>query len=690
MTDAAGEPVRVVGAGRRADRAQRAGRPRRGPLVGRRADRARPTAIALAVRGRGERPAGDGPGPAARRLGAAVVGRSRAALVTAGSVRMHSVAGRDGPRRRVGHADRGSPDVFGTGAAGCGSPRGAQANLANSVVWGFQTGVPGAATIDALAPARERRRPRASSRPGDLGCDADSPLVDAGDPRPLDADEPELDALGDVRAIDGDGDGTARRDLGALERRPPPPPVDGRQPARQPRRRAGHAGRGRHRVRRRRRAGGAAAASRASATAPWSAWWRSRRSTSRVDARRRRRVLRRRARRARRPPPRWSTSPAGRRRSTRACGRRRCGCRRCSAASGRATTARSSRRAFRGPSGAGSAGLSLDTVTAAERGNATMLMARLASAPVPRLTRSIAVTVRVGAPGGTLQRRLRRRHRARAARSRRCRACRRGAPARGGRSAACRCSHAACASRAGARACGSAARRRRCAAAPASSRSRGGGSWSSAAARSRCGRASRSACGSRCRDASGAAAAAAAAATSTPRCATPRGSRARVDRAGPYRPPLVHCAAGRRRRQHADPSRDVPRRRAARALALRHRARLDGRRARARRCATCSACAGSMFDLIDASIVSSTVPQLAPEWSAMAERYLGHRMPVVGPGLQDRAWRSGSTTRARSAPTGWSTRSRRTTASAGRAWWSTSGPASTSTSSRARASTSAA
>ena len=28
---------------------------------------------------------------------------------------------------------------------------------------------------------------------------------------------------------------------------------------------------------------------------------------------------------------------------------------------------------------------------------------------------------------------------------------------------------------------------------------------------------------------------------------------------------------------------------------------------------------------IDASIVSSTVPVLGPEWSAMAERYLGHR-----------------------------------------------------------------
>jgi type III pantothenate kinase len=40
------------------------------------------------------------------------------------------------------------------------------------------------------------------------------------------------------------------------------------------------------------------------------------------------------------------------------------------------------------------------------------------------------------------------------------------------------------------------------------------------------------------------------------------------------------------------------------------------------------------FDDIDASIVSSTVPQLRPEWQAMAERYLGHDMPVVGPGVR--------------------------------------------------------
>ena len=40
------------------------------------------------------------------------------------------------------------------------------------------------------------------------------------------------------------------------------------------------------------------------------------------------------------------------------------------------------------------------------------------------------------------------------------------------------------------------------------------------------------------------------------------------------------------------------------------------------------------LEQIDASIVSSTVPVLGPEWCAMAERYLGHEMLVVGPGVR--------------------------------------------------------
>jgi type III pantothenate kinase len=43
---------------------------------------------------------------------------------------------------------------------------------------------------------------------------------------------------------------------------------------------------------------------------------------------------------------------------------------------------------------------------------------------------------------------------------------------------------------------------------------------------------------------------------------------------------------------------------------------------------------GYGLEELDASIVSSTVPQLEPEWTAMVERYLGHEMLVVGPGTK--------------------------------------------------------
>ncbi len=43
---------------------------------------------------------------------------------------------------------------------------------------------------------------------------------------------------------------------------------------------------------------------------------------------------------------------------------------------------------------------------------------------------------------------------------------------------------------------------------------------------------------------------------------------------------------------------------------------------------------GLTFSDISASIVSTTVPELGPQWSTMAERYLGHAMPVVGPALR--------------------------------------------------------
>jgi type III pantothenate kinase len=43
---------------------------------------------------------------------------------------------------------------------------------------------------------------------------------------------------------------------------------------------------------------------------------------------------------------------------------------------------------------------------------------------------------------------------------------------------------------------------------------------------------------------------------------------------------------------------------------------------------------GLGFGEIDASIVSSTVPQLSEQWTTMAGRYLGHEMLVVGPSIR--------------------------------------------------------
>lgn len=37
---------------------------------------------------------------------------------------------------------------------------------------------------------------------------------------------------------------------------------------------------------------------------------------------------------------------------------------------------------------------------------------------------------------------------------------------------------------------------------------------------------------------------------------------------------------------------------------------------------------------LDASIVSSTVPELAPEWRQVGDRYLGHETVIVGPGVK--------------------------------------------------------
>jgi hypothetical protein len=62
---------------------------------------------------------------------------------------------------------------------------------------------------------------------GDYTPAANSPVVDKGLPGTLSAggsSGAELDLVGNLRVVDGNGDGTARRDIGAVEYQPPPPP----------------------------------------------------------------------------------------------------------------------------------------------------------------------------------------------------------------------------------------------------------------------------------------------------------------------------------------------------------------------------------------------------------------------------------------------------------------------------------
>ncbi|MEZ5060246.1 MAG: hypothetical protein R2700_01810 [Solirubrobacterales bacterium] len=58
---------------------------------------------------------------------------------------------------------------------------------------------------------------------GDFSLASSSPLIDIGDPAPLGGDESATDLAGNPRILDGNGDGTARRDMGAFEFVPAPP-----------------------------------------------------------------------------------------------------------------------------------------------------------------------------------------------------------------------------------------------------------------------------------------------------------------------------------------------------------------------------------------------------------------------------------------------------------------------------------
>lgn len=394
VTDAAGEPVRVIGAGRRAtelegridlgeDRSAVAGLTVR-----------EPGGTALAVRG--EATLVHVVGRARLRDGSVLRSSSiEGSAVSAGRVRMHSVAiSGTGLDVESGTLTAAHVTLSGTGATGL-RVSGGQATLSNSLVWGFQRGFTGTVTTSFTHLPEAGIDPRLGA---DLRLQADSPLIDTGDPRPLDAEEPEVDALGDVRAVDGDGDGIARRDPGALERRPPLPPSTAGNLLANPGAEQG-----------------APATNDTAAPAP-PRWRRSGGFTSvrygtvvglvafpSLEA----------AAALAAGDAFFSGGPSGAAAMTQVVDvsgwapeidARTGVTMRLSALLGgfRLSDDRAQVTAtYRGPAGARLGGVSLDTVTAAERGNATMLLPRVASAPVPRLTRSISVTVRAGPPGGS-------------------------------------------------------------------------------------------------------------------------------------------------------------------------------------------------------------------------------------------------------------------------------------------------
>lgn len=112
--------------------------------------------------------------------------------------------------------------LAGTGEVGgraCGTLR----LVSSAVTTGYEMalGGPGSVSADHSSLATDP-----SALASDLRPAPGSPLIDAGDPAPLavdadgsavDASEPQEDLAGEVRIADGDGDGRARRDIGAHE-----------------------------------------------------------------------------------------------------------------------------------------------------------------------------------------------------------------------------------------------------------------------------------------------------------------------------------------------------------------------------------------------------------------------------------------------------------------------------------------
>ena len=228
FADAPGRPVEVIGAGSSATVLRAGGS---GPTLLVADPDTTVSGLRLEARERPALQVDDG----GRLRSAAVEGRIvvrggetalESVTVAAGGPAVQSGCERSAVALRLRHVT-----VTGSGPAGVATDC-AEVTLSDSIVWGFVQ--PFALSGDARVSSTHSNYPGAAgpgdsahdpgfAGPGDVRLRGDSPLVDAGRPGALEPAEPHEDALGFVRAVDGDGDGMARRDVGALEYQPPPP-----------------------------------------------------------------------------------------------------------------------------------------------------------------------------------------------------------------------------------------------------------------------------------------------------------------------------------------------------------------------------------------------------------------------------------------------------------------------------------
>ena len=236
FADQAGRPVRVVGLG--AD------------LTRLRAGASGPTLRLLdpGSSARGLRVDGGGAAPAlqiddgAEAVSAQVEGRVRvrggtaelsSVLVNAAGPGVEVLCETGSARLALEHVTvRGSGDA-GVGGGCATAGRTIAVTAADSIVWGYGRGFDlggGSLSVtysdfpEATGQTNLAADPRFIA-PADARPQPGSPVLDAGRPGPLSESEPHEDALGFVRLADGTGDGSLRRDMGALELQPPAPGV---------------------------------------------------------------------------------------------------------------------------------------------------------------------------------------------------------------------------------------------------------------------------------------------------------------------------------------------------------------------------------------------------------------------------------------------------------------------------------